>query len=424
MTSGPRSRGPLRAEASGLYRVGLASLAVGLVGVVGLASGCRQQFVIGVVDSAGSGEGSSSVGGTTVEADGSTSSVASGSAGTIASSSSETAVVECEAPPGHSVCDSDGDPFHALGLDCPSGGPFDTQPLVSSALTSPETNAWRVVREYGNVAWESTEGGNLLVLTTGVLPAPDGSGFLEVPQGVTDAAEGNNGNPDGVSLPAPISPLPGSMGGAGGSPFSDCDGVGDCSESLPGPWEAGGPARDLVWMSFDIDVPAGTYGYQVDLAWFSTELPARYQTAGTDIVVWWQSSEAFTGNVATLDGAPLTADALASWVASQGLLGNVAPMIGTGFDGTTGVPCDLPGASYPDCPRGASTGWLTLSGPAEPGERMTIVVAVFDLLDDDRDTTILLDRWCWNCDGCELGVDCGLESMPEGNRKTACIDEE
>lgn len=402
---------------SGRDLVGFASLVM----AVGLASGCRQQFVIGVVDGSGSGSGggsSSAEGTTVVGADGSTSSVASGSAGTIAgsgsssgsSSSSDGSVVECEAPPGHSVCDSDGDPFHALGLDCP-GGPFDTQPLVASELTSPEANAWRVIREYANTSWEATEGGNVLLLTTGVLPAPDGSGLLQVPLGVTDAAEGNNGNPDGVSLPAPMNPQSGSMGGAGGSPFSDCDGVGDCSESLPGPWGAGGPARDLVWMSFDIDVPAGTYGYQVDLAWFSTELPARYQTAGTDVAVWWQSSEAFTGNVATLDGAPLTADALASWVASQGLVGNVGPLLGTGFDGTTGMPCELPGAAYPDCPRGASTGWMTLSGPAEPLERMTLVVAVFDLLDDDRDTAILLDNWRWYCDGCEPGVDCGLAPL-------------
>ena len=54
------------------------------------------------------------------------------------------------------------------------------------------------------------------------------------------------------------------------------------------------------------------------------------------------------------------------------------------------------------------TGWLTLTGPSMPGERMSIVVALFDLSDADRDSTLLLDNWRWHREGCDPGDDCGL----------------
>lgn len=404
--------------------------AVGLVLAIGLGlSGCGQDFLIGVLDGDGSGDASASTtvdpttgpssgpvtiteGLDTTAGSGSASATSSGpdSSGEAGASSStgDLPVAECEAPKGHSVCDTDGDPFHAIGLGC-VGGPRDTQPILDPQLQSTDPSAWRVIREYGNPTWGASEGSNVLAMSTGSLPMPDGSGLLQVPLGQTDApGGGNNGNPDGVGLPGPVQPVPGSMGGAGGQPFEGCDGIGDCSDSLPLPWQAGGPARDLAWMSFDIDVPAGALGYQVDLAWFSTEFPARASQAGTDVTVWWQSSEAFTGNVATLDGAALSASTATAWLAAQGVVGPDPTLASTGYEGTTGSACNYPGGSYPDCPRGVSTGWLTLNAPSEPGETMSIVVAVFDLLDANRDTTVLIDNWRWYCPGCQPGVDCGL----------------
>ncbi|MEX1361695.1 MAG: hypothetical protein AB1Z98_01100, partial [Nannocystaceae bacterium] len=378
--------------ATGHRRTGLRTARPWLLAALGLAGGCRGEHVIGILDG---GVESTASDGSTQDSTGSltlgTDSTGDASGGATSSPTGD-GPAQCGAPPGHTVCDFDDDPFHAIGLGC-EGAPTDTQPIVAPRLESADPDAWRVFREYGNPQWTPTEGSRMLALTTGTLPPVDDSDRIEIPLGVTDAADGSNDNPDGVALPAPVVPQPGSQGGAGGEPFVDCDGVGDCSDSLPTPWDAGGPANDLVWLAFDIDVPPDTFGYRVDLAWFSAELPARHTEPGTDLVVWWQSSEAFTGNVATLAGAPLSAFGVADWVAQQGLLGNDPPLFGTGFDGTTGLPCDVAGSDFVDCPRGGATGWLELRGPSLPGERMSITVAVLDLLDDHRDTTVLLDDW-------------------------------
>lgn len=394
-----------------------------LAGLVVLAGGCRTEFVIGLIEGGGSTEFGSTVEDNTAEG------TISGSSGTTTlsgtgdgtGSSSEGSstgpgiddvpMVECEAPTGHTVCDSDGNQFQAIGLDCP-GGTFESTAIENELFTSPDNNAWRVTREYGNTTFGPTEGTNLLVLSTGIMPAADGSGRVELTEGETDSPGWNNGNLNGVlDLPEPIDPISGSSG----APFMGCDGVGDCSESLPTPWQAGAPANNVAWLTFDVDVPVGTFGYQVDVAWFSAEYPARWQAAATDLVVWWQSDESFTGNVATIDGAALSASTAAGWLADYAILGDDTDLLGTGYQGTTGAACPHPdGGTYPDCPRGAGTGWMTLSGPAQPsvaGEApntMTITLAIFDLVDTDRDTAFLVDNWRWHCEGCEPGVDCGL----------------
>ena len=314
-------------------------------------------------------------------------------------------MVKCEAPTGHSVCDSDLNPFHTLGLDC-GASPTDSIALESEVFAPSDASSWRSVREYGNPTFTRTEGNNLLAFSTGQLPMAV-MGVVTVPPEQTDMAGTNNANPDNTQLPAPIDP---SSGTADGTPFGACDDVGDCSESLPGPWDAGGPANDLVFLSFDVTVPEGVYAYQVDLAWFSTEFPLRSTVTGTDLAVWWQSSEAFTGNMATLEGQPLSADGLAPWLVDQGLLGgrDDVELMGTGFEGSSGLPCNSGAGTLDDCPHGASTGWLTMTGPVVGGETATMVLTVFDLFDNIRDTTLLADSFRWRCEGCQPGSTCGL----------------
>ena len=334
-----------------------------------LLTACRQTFVAAVVD------------------DG------SGTSDPTTSPSSDSTAAACE-PPEHTPCDEDGDPIHALGLACP-----DT-PVRSSAFESVAPDAWRVCREYGNANFTATEGESMLVLTTGQLPTVHSSGQLTVPIGQTSAA---NDNPDDAALPPPIDPVSGSTG----SPFTDCDGVGDCSDTLPGPWQAGGPAHDLVWFTFEVDVPPGVHGYRVDVAWFSVEYPRRIGEVN-DLFVWWQTSAGFTGNVATYDGAATSATSLAPLLRDVDLTGNASGLVGTGYQGLQGEPCAFTGVDYDNCPNGGATGWLTLDGPAEPGEALRVVVALFDLGSDDLDTAVALDNWRWRCEGCEPGVTCGL----------------
>jgi hypothetical protein len=249
------------------------------------------------------------------------------------------------------------------------------------------------------------------VLTTGRVTHTDAADTVTVAEGDTEGPMGANGNDDQVDmLPLPILPQPGSAGGNGGTPFVDCDGVGDCSDTLPPVWSADADgADDLIWLRFSVDVPAGTHGWTVDLAWMTAEFPERVDAATNDMFVWWQSSEAFTGNVATLDGAALTVTALRPHLMKSGLTGDAAELVGTGYEGTTSAPCDFRWESFPDCPRGAATPWLTLAGRVEPGERVQMVLALFDLGDALVDTAVLVDRFRWDCEGCNPdGTDCGL----------------
>lgn len=317
--------------------------------------------------------------------------------------------ITCDAPAGHTVCDDGPDPFQAIGLGCP-GTPFDSTPLLASGLDSPDETAWRLTRELGNAFWTPREGSQLLVLSTGTLPLPDASGRIELPLGHTDAVDGNNGNPDGAGLPEPIATTPGSSDGAGGMPFVDCDGIGDCSDTVPVHLAAGGPPNDLLSLSFDVAVPEQTHGWRVDLVWLSAEFPVRVDAPANDAFVWWVSSEAYVGNIATDGGAPMSATGLRPRLSQAGLVGDSPALLDTGFQGTAAQPCEYPWAAYPACPRGAATGWLTLDGPAHPGEILTLTAALFDQGDTELDTMVVLDDWRWHCPGCTPGQDCGLST--------------
>lgn len=315
---------------------------------------------------------------------------------------------ECEAPKGHTVCDEGTDVFQTIGLGCPSVGD-DHTPVISPAFVSADPRASSSVRIYGNEIFSAREGSRLLVLTTGVLPEPDGEDRIDVPFGQTrlppDA--GNNGNPDDQTLPLPIRPVSGSHS----APFVDCDGHGDCSETLPAAFDR---AHDLLYLSFSVEVPNGTFGYQVDLAWFSAEFPRLVDEPGNDLFVWWQSSDAFTGNVTTFGGAPMSATGLQPYItdpSTQAATGNVTALVDTGYEGSISGRCTFSWGTYSDCPNGATTGWMTLEAPVQPGETVQIVVALFDQGDANLDTTVLLDNWRWSCGGCDPATTCGLRPL-------------
>lgn len=380
-----------------------------LVLLAGLGSGCYVDQVAGERVST-EDTGTTAAGPTTI----STTTASSGSANdtsagpsTAATDDATTTVPFCDAPSGHTVCDDGSDPFQAIGLGC-RGTPFDSTPLVSSSLASLDETAWRLTRELGNAYWNPREGTQLLALTTGTLPLPDVSGRIELPLGQTYAADGNNGNPDDGALPEPVVTAPGSNDGAGGTPFSGCDGVGDCSDTLPTMLASGGPPLDRVSFSFEVAVPEGAHGWRVDLAWLSAEFPARVDALANDALVWWVQSEAFVGNIATFDGDPMTATGLRPLVVETEFVGDAPALLDTGMGGTTGMPCDYPWAAWDACPRGGASGWLTLDGPANPGEVLGLTAVLFDQGDTQLDTIVLVDDWRWHCPGCTPGQDCGL----------------
>lgn len=294
--------------------------------------------------------------------------------------------------------DEDDDPFHAIGLNCP-GEPPETIPLTSSTFLS-DPSPVKVAEQFGSSGdWVAREGEKVLILSTGNLPPLDEDGQVVLSPGAAEMGT-DNSNPNNVTdLPAPIEP----QDGSGGTPFEDCDGQNDCSDTLAAQWELGeSRAADVLWARFNLQVPLGGNGYEFDFAFFTAEYPEWISTQYNDIFVVWSTSETYTGNVTFIDDQPLTVTALEDYFEYEG---SDSELEGTGVDGLN-VGRD---------PIGGATGWFTATGSAAPEETFTIALALFDMGDAFYDTTVVLDAFRWSCEGCipsEVNG-CGLEPQPQ-----------
>jgi hypothetical protein len=262
-------------------------------------------------------------------------------------------------------------------------------------LTNSDASALAFVTAFGTSGdWVPTEGEQAMLISTGPMPAPDATGALVMADGEPQggALPDANNNPDSQPLPAPMSATP----GWSGMPFSNCDGVNDCSGSLQAQWLQGGnEANDLMSFAFSVDTPGGTNGWELDFVYFSAEFPEYVDTSFNDIFAVWVQSPDYTGNMCFVNNEPCTVTALdAAADAFGGVDVQTGPeLAGTGF---TGV--------------GQTTGLYTILGPATPNAQLDLSFAIFDMGDSVLDTTVLLDNWRWNCQGCVPSEidDCGL----------------
>lgn len=62
---------------------------------------------------------------------------------------------------------------------------------------------------------------------------------------------------------------------------------------------------------------------------------------------------------------------------------------------------------------GAATSWYQAISGVNPGETFTLAFAVFDMGDSSFDTTVLLDNWQWDCEGCVPTEVMGCGIMPQ-----------
>lgn len=329
------------------------------------------------VDTDGGESGSSTTGG---EGESST-----GESDSESESDSDSGVVEiCEAPGDLTPCDSGTDnPFNAIGLGC-EGGPNTAIPIFNPIFAANDANTWRIAQQFGDFIdpgdglplWRPREGESMLVIGTGPLPALDANGALiEFGDPLGDGTT----NPSNTPLPAPLSPLPGSAGGAGGTPFVNCDLTNDCSDSLIDQWNlGGGNANDLIWFQFETPVPGGTYGFSFDFAYFSEEFPEYVDTQFNDMFVAWSNSESYTGNLCFVNDEPCTVTAL--WPADY--QGGAEELSGTQFTND------------------GATGWYEAKGTVVPNELLQLTFALFDMSDSAFDTTLLVDNFRWDCEGC------------------------
>jgi hypothetical protein len=283
-----------------------------------------------------------------------------------------------------------------------------------------DANSWRIVTAFGsapgthydnrlwaaNLAdWTSPDmevispntSTAVLMLSTGTIVGTDPDGVVIEADG-SQSGNGANENEDGAMLPSPLSAERGSESGAGGNPFNNCDGINDCSDSLFDHWFTNGwnNPNDKLWMDFDLVVPGGTFGYVFDFAYFSAEWPSYVNTQWNDLFISWQVSEAYTGNVTFVNGAPLTITSLDE--ANAFPFTDAAPeLAGTGFDGHAG------------------TGWFTARGAVLPGETANITFFLADMGDSSLATNVIIDNFRWECEGCVVSEidDCGVMPIPE-----------
>ena len=318
----------------------------------------------------------------------------------------------CALAQAHAPCDAGSDdPLHALGLDCSSlGGDWvDAQNAVAvqklewqAAAEHKGLRPWQVARAYGSFIdpatqkpfWSPREGEKLLLISSGLLPAPDADGAVVIAGNAVYNDVG--GAPwDDDEMPPLMSHKPGSPEPMG---FQNCDGVGDCSNTLQAQWDlGGGDPNDRMWFNFQLTAPAqakgavaDANGYSFDFAYFSAEFPEWVDTPFNDIFVVWQTSSEYTGNITFIDDQPLTVTAL--WpIDYQG----ECPLLDAKC---VGQDPHLDGTGYTK--EGGATGWYKASGRVIPGETFRLAFAIFDMGDSTYDTTAILDNWRWDCEGC------------------------
>jgi hypothetical protein len=330
----------------------------------------------------------------------------------------------------HTPCDeASNDALHAFGLNCTSlGGDYvdgvNAVSITGLSFQAPNMmqgkRTWQVARSYGSFVdpntnqpfWGPREGEKLLMISSGLLPAPnnqgavlidDGSGFGDADV-YNDAAVG--GQWDSDVMPPPMTAVDGSPDPMG---FTNCDGVNDCSNTIETQWDlGGGDPEDKMWFGFELTAPAiangdtvDANGYTFDFAYFSAEFPEWVNTDFNDIFVVWQDSEDYTGNVTFINEQPMTVTAL--WpIDYQGECDFLDPNC-AGADehlADTGHLYD-----------GGATGWYKALGGINPGETFTLTFGIFDMGDSVYDTTALLDNWQWDCEGCVPSevMECGID---------------
>ncbi|HVH98537.1 MAG TPA: choice-of-anchor L domain-containing protein, partial [Enhygromyxa sp.] len=330
----------------------------------------------------------------------------------------------CQAPAEYIDCDGTPgalttNPFQAIGVNC-GDDPTTTVVAANATMNSNNNNAWRIATQFGTAnqnMGDNRYNGKLwaanltnwinpndeeipnntstaiLILSTGVVAAANGQGVVTETNGNQDA-NGENNNLDDGGLPVPLSALRGSNNGQGGTPFENCDGVNDCSDSLYNHWYVNGwnNPNDKLWMTMDLTVPAGTEGYVFDFAYFSSEFPSWYNTQYNDLFIAWSTSETYTGNITFVNQAPLTITSLENAGAFQ-YKANAPQLAGTGFEGHAG------------------TGWFAARGSAAPEENFQVTFFIADMADSSLATGVLLDNFRWECAGCiPSEVDsCGIQ---------------
>ena len=296
---------------------------------------------------------------------------------------------DCDVPE-HVPCDGDSDDLvNAIGLNCPDELQFDVSVNAGAGTTG-------VGQGFGNTdTWSPNEGSRFAVMGSGLLseltnetPPQDSNQF---PTYCSDDIDGlDEGDPSApgpndpqATLPAPI--VAKDVGAQDCNENPELIGTGDCSNSVQtqfeqGQLDVGGGAFDYAEMRIVAEVPGGASSFSYDFAFFSTEYPEYFGQPYNDMYIAWLESEEWTGNVSFDEqGNPISLNA--------------------GFLDYKDDSANLPEFDGTCIKQHGATKWLTSTASVKPGEKITVVLAIFDLSDNILDSYVFIDNFQWGCEG-------------------------
>ncbi len=280
---------------------------------------------------------------------------------------------ECECTiPAHAPCDAGtGDPFEALGLNCPG------ELQVDASTTGPATAIGLRDGFGGTGTFAPREGSRYAVIGSGSVAELDS----ETPNGDSNAFPTHCNDDLGAFDPGGSLPAPLATNDVGGDCTSDTGlvGSGDCSNTISEQFSQGSSANDYVELRFELDVPVDVVSFSYDFAFLSTEYPTYYGSGFNDMYVGWLESEKWTGNISfDASGNPISLNA--------------------GFLDYQDDDASLPELDGTCMKQHAATGWLTTTAGVTPTEHITVVFAIFDLSDSILDSYAFIDNFQWGCD--------------------------
>lgn len=281
------------------------------------------------------------------------------------------------APP----CDVESDdPWHALGINCPGGGPKADGMVSGSPLALHVHEGLLGTQGY----FEPREGQRTVILSSGIaaeVPLPRDQLCETCPS--TDLGQD------------PLLVLPDPIDVRRVDDVITCAddvsmvGTGDCSNTLEDEWTAGSGAYDYVEMRLVAEVPPPYDAFRYQFAFFSSEYPTwfNHDSPWNDMYIAWLQSESWTGNVSFDDaGNPISIN---------GVFLDFRDAPAEGCE----EPCDAPELAGFSMEGHAGTRWLETTAPVVPGETIELLLAIFDLSDGVYDSAVVLDDWDWTCSG-------------------------
>ncbi|MEB2322441.1 MAG: choice-of-anchor L domain-containing protein [Sorangiineae bacterium] len=168
-----------------------------------------------------------------------------------------------------------------------------------------------------------------------------------------------------------------------------------CGDSTTAP----SAVYDSVGLEIVLRVPSNAHGFSFDFDFFSFEFPSFVCSTFNDRFVALVSPEATGATEANVvfdsrNNQLSVNNDLIETCTPQTIEGRAfacargpSELAGTGFDGV--------GVEATEAVPHASSGWLTTSVPATPGELVTLRFALWDEGDANFDSTVLLDNFTW-----------------------------